>query len=79
MPSSYPRRHMSLSRLEPNTSEKRWVSVANWATPVYSIWSSFLSLLKQSLSLLFAFMQTSVPENYMTPQLPNTMLTKWNR
>ncbi|MFS8018202.1 hypothetical protein Hanom_Chr15g01389361 [Helianthus anomalus] len=38
MPSSYPGRHMSLPRLEPSTSEKRWVSVANWATPVgYSL------------------------------------------
>ncbi|MFS7943114.1 hypothetical protein Hanom_Chr06g00496511 [Helianthus anomalus] len=34
MPSSYPGRHMSLPRLEPSTSEKKWVSVANWATPV---------------------------------------------
>ncbi|MFS7955082.1 hypothetical protein Hanom_Chr07g00638381 [Helianthus anomalus] len=34
MLSSYPGRHMSLPRLEPSTSEKRWVSVANWATPV---------------------------------------------
>ncbi|MFS7949875.1 putative endo-1,3(4)-beta-glucanase [Helianthus anomalus] len=34
MPSSYPGRHMPLPRLEPSTSEKRWVSVANWATPV---------------------------------------------
>ncbi|MFS7975612.1 hypothetical protein Hanom_Chr10g00882601 [Helianthus anomalus] len=34
MPSSYPGRHMPLSRLEPSTSGKRWVSVANWATPV---------------------------------------------
>ncbi|MFS7930246.1 hypothetical protein Hanom_Chr04g00341871 [Helianthus anomalus] len=34
MPSSYLGRHMSLPRLEPSTSEKRWVSVANWATPV---------------------------------------------
>ncbi|MFS7914004.1 hypothetical protein Hanom_Chr02g00148341 [Helianthus anomalus] len=34
MPSSYPGRHMSLPRLEPSTSGKRWVSVANWATPV---------------------------------------------
>ncbi|MFS8006839.1 hypothetical protein Hanom_Chr14g01253841 [Helianthus anomalus] len=25
---------MPLSRLEPGTSGKRWVSVANWATPV---------------------------------------------
>ncbi|MFS7960580.1 hypothetical protein Hanom_Chr08g00704751 [Helianthus anomalus] len=25
---------MSLPRLEPSTPEKRWVSVANWATPV---------------------------------------------
>ncbi|MFS7890421.1 hypothetical protein Hanom_Chr00s000059g01618811 [Helianthus anomalus] len=25
---------MSLPRLEPSTSEKRWVSVANWATLV---------------------------------------------
>ncbi|MFS8029134.1 hypothetical protein Hanom_Chr16g01518751 [Helianthus anomalus] len=25
---------MSLSRLEPSTSGKRWVSVANWATSV---------------------------------------------
>ncbi|MFS7980183.1 hypothetical protein Hanom_Chr10g00936391 [Helianthus anomalus] len=34
MPSSYPGQHMSLPRLEPSTSEKRWVSVASWATPV---------------------------------------------
>ncbi|MFS7929735.1 hypothetical protein Hanom_Chr04g00336001 [Helianthus anomalus] len=34
MPSSYPGRHMPLPRLEPGTSGKRWVSVANWATPV---------------------------------------------
>ncbi|KAF5779601.1 hypothetical protein HanXRQr2_Chr12g0561461 [Helianthus annuus] len=34
MPSSYPGRHMPLPRLEPSTSGKRWVSVANWATPV---------------------------------------------
>ncbi|MFS7953918.1 hypothetical protein Hanom_Chr07g00624221 [Helianthus anomalus] len=34
MPSSYPWRHMPLPRLQPNTSEKRWVSVANWTTPV---------------------------------------------
>ncbi|MFS8026625.1 hypothetical protein Hanom_Chr16g01488961 [Helianthus anomalus] len=34
MPSSYPGRHMPLPGLEPSTSEKRWVSVANWATPV---------------------------------------------
>ncbi|MFS8022635.1 hypothetical protein Hanom_Chr16g01441841 [Helianthus anomalus] len=34
MPSSYPGQHMPLPRLEPSTSEKRWVSVANWATPV---------------------------------------------
>ncbi|MFS7901101.1 hypothetical protein Hanom_Chr00s168560g01827851 [Helianthus anomalus] len=34
MPTSYHGRHMSLPRLEPSTSEKRWVSVANWATPV---------------------------------------------
>ncbi|MFS7974397.1 hypothetical protein Hanom_Chr09g00868261 [Helianthus anomalus] len=34
MPSSYPGRHMSLSILEPDTSGKRCVSVANWATPV---------------------------------------------
>ncbi|MFS7906915.1 hypothetical protein Hanom_Chr01g00064871 [Helianthus anomalus] len=33
MPSSYPGRHMPLPRLEPDTSGKRWVSVANWATP----------------------------------------------
>ncbi|MFS7974440.1 hypothetical protein Hanom_Chr09g00868791 [Helianthus anomalus] len=33
MPSSYPGRHMSFPRLEPSTSEKRWVSVANWAKP----------------------------------------------
>ncbi|MFS8010020.1 hypothetical protein Hanom_Chr14g01292061 [Helianthus anomalus] len=36
MPSSYPGRHMPLPGLEPSTSEKRWVSVANWATPVGS-------------------------------------------
>ncbi|MFS7994927.1 hypothetical protein Hanom_Chr12g01111841 [Helianthus anomalus] len=34
MPSSYPGRHMPLPRLKPSTSEKRWVSVANWTTPV---------------------------------------------
>ncbi|MFS7928427.1 hypothetical protein Hanom_Chr04g00320641 [Helianthus anomalus] len=34
MPSSYPGRHMPLPRLEPGTSGKRWVSVANWATLV---------------------------------------------
>ncbi|MFS7980376.1 hypothetical protein Hanom_Chr10g00938731 [Helianthus anomalus] len=34
MPSSYPGRHMSLPRLEPGTSGKRWMSVANWTTPV---------------------------------------------
>ncbi|MFS7911174.1 hypothetical protein Hanom_Chr02g00114941 [Helianthus anomalus] len=34
MPSSYPGRHMPFPILEPSTSEKRWVSVANWATPV---------------------------------------------
>ncbi|MFS7952135.1 hypothetical protein Hanom_Chr07g00603351 [Helianthus anomalus] len=34
MPSSYPARHMPLLRLKPGTSGKRWVSVANWATPV---------------------------------------------
>ncbi|MFS8027589.1 hypothetical protein Hanom_Chr16g01500501 [Helianthus anomalus] len=34
MPSSYPGRHMPLPRLERSTSRKRWVSVANWATPV---------------------------------------------
>ncbi|MFS8032588.1 hypothetical protein Hanom_Chr17g01559511 [Helianthus anomalus] len=34
MPSSYYGRHMPLPRLEPGTSGKRWVSVANWATPV---------------------------------------------
>ncbi|MFS7982509.1 hypothetical protein Hanom_Chr10g00963771 [Helianthus anomalus] len=34
MPSSYPGRHMSLPRLEPSTSEMKWVSVANWASPV---------------------------------------------
>ncbi|MFS7909874.1 hypothetical protein Hanom_Chr02g00099751 [Helianthus anomalus] len=33
MPSSYPGRHMPLPRLESSTSEKKWVSVANWATP----------------------------------------------
>ncbi|MFS7911378.1 hypothetical protein Hanom_Chr02g00117391 [Helianthus anomalus] len=27
---------MPLSRLEPSTSRKRWVSVANWATSVVS-------------------------------------------
>ncbi|MFS8031793.1 hypothetical protein Hanom_Chr17g01550141 [Helianthus anomalus] len=32
MPSSYPGRHIPLPRLEPGTSGKRWVSVANWAT-----------------------------------------------
>ncbi|MFS8014961.1 hypothetical protein Hanom_Chr15g01350811 [Helianthus anomalus] len=37
MPNSYPGRHMSLTRLEPSTSEMRWVSVANWATPVGSL------------------------------------------
>ncbi|MFS7928908.1 hypothetical protein Hanom_Chr04g00326311 [Helianthus anomalus] len=36
MPSSYPGRHMSLPKLEPSTSGKRWVSVVNWATPVGS-------------------------------------------
>ncbi|MFS7903642.1 hypothetical protein Hanom_Chr01g00026411 [Helianthus anomalus] len=36
MPSFYLGRHMSLPRLEPGTSGKRWVSVANWATPVGS-------------------------------------------
>ncbi|MFS7927363.1 hypothetical protein Hanom_Chr04g00308221 [Helianthus anomalus] len=34
MLSSYLGRHMSLPRLEPGTSGKRWVSVANWATLV---------------------------------------------
>ncbi|MFS7937481.1 hypothetical protein Hanom_Chr05g00428081 [Helianthus anomalus] len=34
MPSSYPGRHMPLPILESSTSEKRWVSVANWTTPV---------------------------------------------
>ncbi|MFS8016790.1 hypothetical protein Hanom_Chr15g01372721 [Helianthus anomalus] len=34
MPSSYLGRHMPLPRLEPGTSGKRWVLVANWATPV---------------------------------------------
>ncbi|MFS7976787.1 hypothetical protein Hanom_Chr10g00896481 [Helianthus anomalus] len=34
MPSSYLGRHMPLPRLEPSTSGKRWVSVANWPTPV---------------------------------------------
>ncbi|MFS7960021.1 hypothetical protein Hanom_Chr08g00698061 [Helianthus anomalus] len=34
MPSSYHGRHMPLPRLEPGTSGKRWVSVANWATLV---------------------------------------------
>ncbi|MFS7994379.1 hypothetical protein Hanom_Chr12g01105261 [Helianthus anomalus] len=34
MPSSYPGRHIKLPRLEPSTSGKRWVSVANWTTPV---------------------------------------------
>ncbi|MFS7992712.1 hypothetical protein Hanom_Chr12g01085531 [Helianthus anomalus] len=38
MPSSYPGRHMSLPRLEPSTSEKRWMSVANWAIPVGLYW-----------------------------------------
>ncbi|KAF5775458.1 hypothetical protein HanXRQr2_Chr13g0612301 [Helianthus annuus] len=38
MPSSYPGRHMPLPRLEPSTSGKRWVSVANWATPVGYEW-----------------------------------------
>ncbi|MFS7965451.1 hypothetical protein Hanom_Chr09g00762411 [Helianthus anomalus] len=45
MPSSYPGRHMSLPRLEPGTSGKRWVSVANWATPVGLLlggWPGFL-------------------------------------
>ncbi|MFS7983277.1 hypothetical protein Hanom_Chr11g00972641 [Helianthus anomalus] len=36
MPSSYPGRHMSLPILEPSTSKKRWVSVANWATQLVS-------------------------------------------
>ncbi|MFS7905200.1 hypothetical protein Hanom_Chr01g00044901 [Helianthus anomalus] len=36
MPISYPGRHMPLPRLEPGTSGKIWVSVANWATPVGS-------------------------------------------
>ncbi|MFS7991546.1 hypothetical protein Hanom_Chr12g01071951 [Helianthus anomalus] len=34
MPSSYSGRHMPLPRLEPGTSGKRWVSVANWANQV---------------------------------------------
>ncbi|MFS8024398.1 hypothetical protein Hanom_Chr16g01462761 [Helianthus anomalus] len=34
LPSSYPGRHMPLPKLEPGTSGKKWVSVANWATPV---------------------------------------------
>ncbi|MFS7941231.1 hypothetical protein Hanom_Chr05g00473751 [Helianthus anomalus] len=42
MPSSYPGRHMSLPRLEPGTSGKRWVSVANWATPGFSLSSVWL-------------------------------------
>ncbi|MFS7934699.1 hypothetical protein Hanom_Chr05g00394781 [Helianthus anomalus] len=41
MLSSYPERHISLPRLEPSTSEKRWVSVANWATPVGYIFIVF--------------------------------------
>ncbi|MFS7926579.1 putative RNA-directed DNA polymerase [Helianthus anomalus] len=36
MPSSYPGRHMSLPRLELITSKKRWMSVANWATPEFT-------------------------------------------
>ncbi|MFS7942602.1 hypothetical protein Hanom_Chr06g00490291 [Helianthus anomalus] len=47
MPSSYPGRHMSLPRLEPSTSEKRWVSVANWATPV----GSFLGCVEHNLGI----------------------------
>ncbi|MFS7964825.1 hypothetical protein Hanom_Chr08g00754911 [Helianthus anomalus] len=37
MPSSYPGRHMSLPRLEPSTSGKRWVSVANWGSWLLTI------------------------------------------
>ncbi|MFS7919553.1 hypothetical protein Hanom_Chr03g00213981 [Helianthus anomalus] len=42
MPSSYPGQHMPLPRLEPGTSEMRWVSVANWATPVVCYLLCFL-------------------------------------
>ncbi|MFS7918930.1 hypothetical protein Hanom_Chr03g00206991 [Helianthus anomalus] len=48
MPSSYPGRYMPLPKLESSTFEKRWVSVANWATPVGS-----LSHIVQLLGLLF--------------------------
>ncbi|MFS8001156.1 hypothetical protein Hanom_Chr13g01186951 [Helianthus anomalus] len=34
MPSFYPGQHVPLPILEPGTSGKRWLSVANWATPI---------------------------------------------
>ncbi|MFS8028343.1 hypothetical protein Hanom_Chr16g01509461 [Helianthus anomalus] len=52
MPSFYPGRHMPLPRLEPSTSEKRWVSVANWATPAGSIKKMFSSS-KYNISFIF--------------------------
>ncbi|MFS7903513.1 hypothetical protein Hanom_Chr08g00752751 [Helianthus anomalus] len=47
MPSSYPGRHMPLPGLEPGTSGKRWVSVANWATLVGYLILIYKSILSQ--------------------------------
>ncbi|MFS7982067.1 hypothetical protein Hanom_Chr10g00958371 [Helianthus anomalus] len=51
MPSSYPGRHMPL----PSTSEKSWVSVANWATPVGFLLDCLIGLLVKLISVFQMF------------------------